>query len=157
VGTGAGIPGIILAIVKEETNFTLLDSNSKKISFVKRVAIELELNNITTINERVEKVTGTFDLVISRAVAPLDILLEITSLLVEIGGKFIFYKGKNIDDEICENLLSNKYIGVSFIEIIKYNLGDNYSRSLIIFEKISLNKDGYPRQYSKIKLESLCK
>jgi 16S rRNA (guanine527-N7)-methyltransferase len=156
VGTGAGMPGIILAIAKPNSDFTLIDSNSKKVNFLNEVIQSLNLRNVKIIQIRAEEYNAKFDLVISRAVAPLPILLEITSNLCQIDGTFIFYKGKNIDSEMCENLLFNKYIGVSFIEVIKYNLNEENFRSLIVFKKSSKNKEGYPRHFSKIKSDNLC-
>jgi len=69
VGTGGGFPGIPLAILFPETYFTLVDSIGKKIKVVEEVVNGLELTNVTSINSRVEEVTGQFDFIVSRAVA----------------------------------------------------------------------------------------
>jgi len=76
IGTGGGFPGIPLAILYPEVNFLLIDSTAKKIKVVNEVAQALELKNVTAIQERAEYVKGTFDSVVSRAVARLAVLTE---------------------------------------------------------------------------------
>ncbi len=76
IGTGGGFPGIPLAILYPEVDFLLIDSTAKKIKVVNEVAETLELKNVTAIQERAEYVKGTFDSVVSRAVARLAVLTE---------------------------------------------------------------------------------
>lgn len=96
VGTGAGLPGIPLAIAKPELDFVLLDSNSKKTRFIQQVSIELGLKNVTPLHERVEKYQPEqkFDTVTARAFTAMpDLLTKTRHLLIE-GGKLLAMKSK---------------------------------------------------------------
>ena len=98
VGTGAGFPGIPLAIMLPQTNFVLIDSLDKRITFLKTVLEELGLSNVTLYHGRAEdfgKDTSfreQFDYCVSRAVAPLPILLEYCSPFIKVDGSLLLYK-----------------------------------------------------------------
>lgn len=79
IGTGGGFPGIPLAILYPDVNFTLIDSRGKKISVVKSIASELELNNIDAFHIRAEDFRGTFQYVVSRAVSSFPVLIRLSS------------------------------------------------------------------------------
>lgn len=108
VGTGAGLPGIVLAIAFPEKHFTLLDSNSKKTRFVVQAASELETNNVVVVQSRVEKYQSpkVFDTVITRAYSAVNDMLQQTSHLLSENGVFLAMKGTNPVSEI-EDLTSN--------------------------------------------------
>jgi 16S rRNA (guanine527-N7)-methyltransferase len=95
VGCGAGLPGLVLAIARPDWQFTLLDSNSKKTSFVQQVAIELGLQNLKVINIRVEelKINEKFDGIISRAFAETGDFVQLTQHLLEDKGRWAAMKG----------------------------------------------------------------
>jgi len=95
VGTGAGLPGLPIAIVRPELSVTLLDSNAKKLRFVRQAAAELELRNTQVLQQRMEQYrpAEAFDMVISRAVATIQDLYTQTAPLVRPGGRFLFMKG----------------------------------------------------------------
>lgn len=95
VGCGGGLPGIVLAIAKPEWSFTLLDSNSKKTSFVQQAAIELGLSNVKVVCSRVEdmKQTEKFDGIISRAFAETGDFIRLTRHLLSEKGKWAAMKG----------------------------------------------------------------
>ena len=97
VGTGAGFPGLPLAIVEPERHFTLLDSNGKKISFVQHVVGKLGLTNVTPVKARAEDYAfqAGFDTVIARALASTPKLLEIAGHLVKEDGVLLAQKGKH--------------------------------------------------------------
>ena len=103
VGTGAGFPGLPLAIAEPECEFTLLDSNNKKIMFVQHVAGLLGLDNVTAIKSRAEDYAPgyRFDTVIARAVAAVPQLLEIAGRHVGEEGVFIALKGRHPADELA--------------------------------------------------------
>jgi 16S rRNA (guanine527-N7)-methyltransferase len=94
VGTGGGFPGIPLAILFPETNFTLLDSTAKKIHVVNEVAKAVELENVTGIHARVEDHKGQYDLIISRAVTTLTQMVAWTKHLIP-SHHWLIFKGGN--------------------------------------------------------------
>ena len=108
IGTGGGFPGIPLAILFPETDFTLVDSIGKKIKVVNEVALSLGLKNVTGIHERVEKIPGRFDFIVSRAVAPLADLLFWTKDKLDSENKndipngWLCLKGGDLNDEIAK-------------------------------------------------------
>ena len=155
VGTGAGFPGIVLKIVFPNLKITLLDSLNKRINYLNEVIKELDLKDINTICARSEEYTKhhreEYDLVVSRAVAHLKILSEITFSSVKINGYLVAMKG-NIDKELedSKNII-NKLNG-KIISINQFNLPkENSIRTLIKIEKIKSTPLIYPREYSKIK------
>ena len=102
IGTGAGFPGLPLAIVEPDRHFVLLDSNNKKIQFVRHAAAALELDNVEAVKARAEDYAPgyRFDTVIARAVATLARLLELAGHHVGEGGVFIALKGRYPDEEL---------------------------------------------------------
>lgn len=154
MGTGAGFPGIVLAICFPHTNITLIESNGKKCNFLNIVKNELGLSNITIINSRIEDYASTnrevFDIVVSRAVAPLKILLEYGIPLVKVNGSFIAMKA-NMKDE--ENNIDNYLIKLNIKEVnrVIFNLPyENSIRTLIEYGKIDKTNNRYPRRYSEM-------
>ncbi|MEP3351481.1 MAG: 16S rRNA (guanine(527)-N(7))-methyltransferase RsmG [Marinomonas sp.] len=103
VGTGPGLPGMVLAICYPDKQFTLLDSNGKKTRFLTQVKMELGINNVTVANERVEKHAhqGEYDHVISRAFASLQDMINWTLPLPKETGNFLAMKGVYPSDEIA--------------------------------------------------------
>ena len=157
VGTGAGFPGIVLKIVFPNLRITLLDSLNKRINYLNEIIKELELDNIETICSRSEEYTKIhreeYDLVVSRAVANLKILSEITFSSVKVNGCLIAMKGK-FEEELKEskdiiNKLNGKIININEFKLPK----ENSNRTLIKIEKIDKTPLIYPREYSKIKKE----
>lgn len=101
VGSGAGLPGIVLAIVKPESKFVLLDTSEKKASFMQQVVIELELKNVLVLSERIETLSRDekFDGIISRAFSEIAKFTQLTKGLLTTGGEWVAMKG-NPEEEI---------------------------------------------------------
>ncbi|TAL63033.1 MAG: 16S rRNA (guanine(527)-N(7))-methyltransferase RsmG [Legionella sp.] len=102
VGTGAGLPGVVLAIAKPDSQFVLLDSNGKKIRFLQEVKRQLSLNNIEIVQSRVENFHPAlgFDTVISRAFSTLEQMLHWTQHLIRPDGIWLAMKGRYPDTEL---------------------------------------------------------
>ena len=153
VGTGAGFPGIPLAICKKDPSFTLLDSLNKRINFLDVVKEEINLNNVENLHGRAEdygkniKYREMYDVAVSRAVAPLNILLELLIPFVKIGGMCVCMKGPNVSEEMkdIENicgLLGAKYIETKNIKLIDGKL----DRNIVIIKKVANTEAKYPRK-----------
>lgn len=154
IGTGAGFPGLVLKIFYPDLELTLLDSNHKKIAFLEVVIKELNLKNVTCINSRAENLPKTyreyFDIVTSRAVAHLRILLELSIPYLKIGGKLIAMKGLS-EDEIKESAKILEKLDSTIVDTIKFNLPiEGSNRSLVIIQKNKKTNEIYPRSYDKI-------
>lgn len=154
IGTGAGFPGIVLKIFYPDLELTLLDSNHKKIAFLEVVIKELNLKNVTCINSRAENLPKTyreyFDIVTSRAVAHLRILLELSIPYLKVGGKLIAMKGLS-EEEIKESAKILEKLDSTIVDAIKFNLPiEGSNRSLVIVQKNKKTNEIYPRSYDKI-------
>lgn len=101
VGTGAGFPGLVLAIALPDTKVVLAEPLKKRVSFLKYAAIDLELSNVCVEAKRVEKVVHeAFELISSRAVTNTKLLLDLTKEISETQTEYLFYKGSRVFEEI---------------------------------------------------------
>lgn len=162
VGTGAGFPGIPLAIILENTEFTLMDSLNKRINFLNEVIKLCDLNNVTTIHSRAEDLGRNieyrekFDICVSRAVANLSTLLEYCIPFVKVGGSFISYKSGNVDEEVDASKSAQTKLSCIIDKKISFTLnGTDMSRSFVKFDKKGTLSKKYPRQAGKPKKEPL--
>ena len=153
VGTGAGFPGIPIAIMNKECNITLLDSLNKRIIFLNDVIEKNNLKNVETIHGRVEEIgqdkkyREKYDISVSRAVANLSTLVEYLVPLVKVGGKIICMKGPDVEKEIEEAKYAIKELGGKIIQVDKFNLPDSdIYRTIVIIEKIKQTDKKYPRK-----------
>ncbi|MEY3807237.1 MAG: hypothetical protein RI893_213 [Pseudomonadota bacterium] len=115
IGTGAGLPGIPLAICLPDISFTLLDSNAKKTRFVQQVVLELKLKNVDIFHSRVEnhQPKQGYDAVLVRAFASLSEIIKLTSHLLVKGGVLLAMKGQNLEQELAEITAKSAVISVS--------------------------------------------
>ena len=106
VGSGAGLPGIVIAIMKPETEVFVLDSVGKKCRFMQVVKSELALENLIVVNSRVEsfKPEKSFSQIASRAFSEASITIQLTKHLLEENGRYLLMKGSNVDEEDIDNL-----------------------------------------------------
>jgi len=105
VGSGAGLPGIVIAIMKPETKVFVLDSVGKKCRFMQAVKSELALENLIVVNSRVEsfKPNKSFSQITSRAFAEASKTIQLTKHLLEENGRYLLMKGSNIEEEDVDN------------------------------------------------------
>jgi len=160
IGTGAGFPGLVLKIVNEDLDITLLDALNKRITFLNEVINENELKNIVALHGRAEELgrdvehREKYDIVISRAVANMNVLLEYMLPLVKVGGKCICMKSVNAEEELenAKNVITLLGGEIEQIEkIYLYDKNDNaLERVLIIIKKVCFTENSYPRKYNKI-------
>lgn len=152
IGTGAGFPGMVLKIVYPELDITLLDSNNKKITFLKELSSKLNIK-VNLINDRAEEYIKdnreSFDIVVSRAVANLNTLSELSLPFVKVNGYFIAMKA-NATEEINNSLNALKTLNSNIEEQLEFKLINNDLRTLIKIKKNKPNDNKYPRRYDKI-------
>ena len=159
IGTGAGFPGLVLKIVFPNIKIDLLDATSKKCNFLKLVVDTLKLDNVNIINKRAEEYSHEcrekYDIVVSRAVAPLKHLLEYSIPLLKVYGLFIALKS-NIDSEIINIDNYYKKLELSEEKIIKFNLPyEDSMRTIYRVRKNKVTSNIYPRTYSQIKKKEI--
>lgn len=153
IGTGAGFPGIPIAIVDKCKDITLLDSLNKRIDFLNAVVKELGLRNITTIHGRSEEMgrdknlREAFDIAVSRAVANMSTLSEYCIPFVKKGGYFIAYKTSNNEEEINESKGAIQKLGGVITETIYKNVDNlNSDRAYLFVKKEKETPKKYPRK-----------
>ena len=151
VGSGAGFPGIVLAILKPDCRFVLLDSLQKRVQFLQRTAEELSLGNVEAQHFRAEDAgrdsrhRERYDVVLARAVAPLNILCEYCLPLVRVGGHMIAYKGAGAMEEVSGAVHAMKVLGSADATIVDARIPEREHR-LIRLQKLHKTPSAYPRK-----------
>lgn len=156
VGSGAGFPSIPLAIVNDKCNVTIIDALNKRIKFLNELVKKLGLENVCAIHARAEDFAKTnresFDVVTARAVARLNVLVELCLPLTKVGGKMIAMKGSSGKEELEEAKKAIFVLGGVIEKIIKVDLPlDMGKRELIVISKVKNTPLKYPRAFAKIK------
>jgi len=170
VGSGAGFPGIPLAIIRPDLQITLVDSLNKRVEFLNVVIEKLELTKVVAIHSRAQEFCTkerreSFDYCIARAVAPMNILLELCVPFVKIGGFFVGYKSVNLDSEMAEAKNAMKILGVKTHKIVDIELGaesaesgtdmEVLQRKIIHLKKEKSTPNKYPRAKNLIKTKPI--
>lgn len=157
IGCGAGFPSLPLKIMNENLNITAIDSVGKKIDFVQNSAEMLEIShNFNTIHTRIEDLAHNldyrekFDIVLSRAVAPLNIILEYSAPFLKMQGYILAYKGSNYEEEIKSSNNALKELNCKIDKILEFNLEEiDTTRYIIKIKKIGDISTKYPRKQNK--------
>ena len=153
VGCGAGFPGVPLAIGCPTAKITLLDSLGKRVHWLEEIlpALGVSAECVTArAEEAVASRRESYDFATSRAVARLNILLELTAPYVKVGGMVIAMKGAAAEEELSEAAGAIKKLGLKLEEVRRFSM-DGTSHSLILLQKITSTPRQYPRRYAKIK------
>ena len=153
-GTGAGFPGMVLALVFNNLNVTLIESNQKKCTFLNEIKNKLSINNVEIINDRIEnygiKNREKFDIVTCRAVTSIPIIIELATSTVKVNGYLVPLK-TNCIEEVNKYKELNKEFNLKLEQIIEYNLPiNNAVRMIPKYIKIKETNSKYPRNYGTI-------
>lgn len=164
VGCGGGFPTIPLAIARPDLKITAIDSTQKKINFVQKAADSLGLTNVIAICARAEapelrKYLESFDIVTSRAMARMPVLIELTLPFAKIGGNVIALKGAQGEIELAESMRAIPILGGD-PSPKRHNLtlkadGGDESRTILVVSKVVETSKAYPRNYSVISKKPL--
>lgn len=153
VGTGAGFPGMPIAILREDIEVTLLDSLNKRINFLDLVVRELGLKNVTTIHSRAEdgarnkNLRESFDIATSRAVANMAVLSEFCLPYVKISGYFVALKGPAIEEELENSKKALSVLGGKLLRVDETIIEDtDLNHNIVVVEKIKECPKTYPRK-----------
>ncbi len=154
IGSGAGFPGIPLKIFRPDIDLVLLDSSGKKTDFISASATSLGIN-VNVLCTRAEEAAKThlresFDAALSRAVAPLDILLELCVPFLRVGGTFAAWKGESFEAELSDAKGSLAALGCAVTGSHFIDPG-----AILLIEKQKPTPDVYPRRFAKIKQKPL--
>lgn len=161
VGTGAGFPGLVLAILNPNKQFILLDSLKKRVDFLEVVIEQLGLDNVKAFQGRAETFgrredfRNQFDFVVSRAVAELPVLMEYCIPFVKKDGYFISYKGKKQEEEVAHSARAFVELTAKFDHLDEYQLSNGHKRYLLYIRNCDETNERYPRKEGKPKKNPL--
>lgn len=153
IGTGGGLPGLVLAIALPDIRFTLLDATGKKIAFLQRLIEDIDLNNARTIHGRAEEIArdprlrGSYSAAVARAVSSLPALIELGLPMVRLGGHLFFPKGSDIEDELenghfAASMLGGEIVGAPLLP----SVGSCIDTRLVIVRKSAPTPGNCPRR-----------
>lgn len=156
IGTGAGFPGLVIKILKNNIDITLLDSLKKRMTYLENAVTNIDLDNVKIIHGRAEEygvLNGhreSYDIALSRAVASLNVLSEYCIPFVKVGGYFICQKGPNYFDELKEAEKAINTLGGKVEDIKKFILPySDITHYIIIIKKMSSTPTKFPRKPGK--------
>lgn len=153
VGTGAGFPGVPLAIVSPEKEFILMDSLNKRLKIIDELCREADIANVTTIHARAEELAKNkahreqYDLCVSRAVANMAVLAEYCLPFIKVGGFLMAYKGPDAETEVTEAAHALSLLGGRVEEIRNGNLKDfGIDHKVVVIKKVKNTPSKFPRK-----------
>ena len=153
VGCGAGFPGVPVKIACPEADLTLLDSLGKRMHWLEEVlpTLGVEARCVTArAEEAVTSCRESYDVATSRAVARLNILLELTAPYVKVGGNVLAMKGTAAMEELEEAKKAIKILGLKLVKVAEFPV-DGTAHTVIVLKKIAPTPAKYPRRFAKIK------
>ena len=154
IGTGAGFPGVVLAVLSPEKEFVLLDSLKKRLAVIEELTAGLGIGNVTCLHMRAEeagrdgRLRESFDMAVSRAVAELPVLLEYALPLVKVGGTVVSYKGTAAEEEVEKSSSALTILGGAVKDILHTGVKGSEHR-LVVIKKQESSPQRYPRKPGK--------
>ncbi len=153
VGTGAGFPGMVLALARADLNVTLLDARQKRLDFLRAVSEAAGAENVRLIHGRAEEYARQgefrekFDLAAARAVAPTNVLCELLLPFVKIGGKALFWKGPSLADELESGRKAAFLLGGKMGEAVLCPVAERgWEHVVLPVDKVRKTPGTYPRK-----------
>ena len=153
VGTGAGFPGIPLAILSPEKDFVLMDSLNKRLKIIDELCEKVGISNVTTVHARAEELARNkqhrekYDLCVSRAVANMAVLAEYCLPFIKVGGFLLAYKGPEAADEAGTAAHALKILGGEILDIRDAKLSAyEISHKIIVIKKVKCTASKFPRK-----------
>ena len=163
VGTGAGFPGIPMAIARNDLKVTLLDSLRKRLAFLEDAAGKLGLSNVETVHARAEDAgrdsahREVYDVAVTRALSRVKVIVELCLPLVRVGGYLIAQKSKDVEHELDEARAMIGQLGGRLSEAARLTIPyTDIQRSLVIVEKTKPTPDEFPRRWGRIAATKEC-
>ena len=160
VGTGAGFPGMPLRLLEPDFDLTLLDSLGKRMAFLQEVCNAMALQRVTCVHARAEEFAAQererFDLAVSRAVAPLNVLCELSLPLVRVGGSFLAMKSVDCGEELQSAKSAISQPGGQLEGCEDYTIpGTDVTHRVVRIRKVRPTPKTFPRAFAKIKKNPL--
>ena len=160
VGTGAGLPGMVLALLTPDARFTLLDSLGKRIDFLQEVCDDMGLPHVTCVHARAEDFAAQhrerYDVAVSRAVAQLNVLCELSLPLVRVGGSFLAMKSVDCAEELQSAKSAISQLGGQLEGCEDYTIpGTDVTHRVVRIRKVRPTPKTFPRAFAKIKKNPL--
>ena len=153
MGTGAGFPGIPLAILSPEKDFVLMDSLKKRLKIIDELCENAEISNVATVHARAEELARNkqhrekYDLCVSRAVANMAVLAEYCLPFIKVGGFLMAYKGPEAAEEAAAAARAVKTLGGEILEIRDADLNAyDISHKIIVIKKVKNTASKFPRK-----------
>lgn len=149
VGTGAGFPGLVMAVAREDIRMTLLEAQQKRCTFLQAVCDALELKNVTIIHDRAETLGKSeehreqYDRAVARAVAPMNVLCEYLLPFVQVGGMAVCWKGPQVENEKEDGNAAARKLGGKDMQLISMGQGGHV---VACVEKTEKTLPQYPRK-----------
>lgn len=156
VGTGAGFPGMPLRLLEPDFDLTLLDSLGKRVAFLQEVCNAMALQRVTCVHARAEEFAAQererFDIAVSRAVAPLNVLCELSLPLVRVGGSFLAMKSVDCAEELQSAKSAISQLGGQLEGCEDYTIpGTDVTHRVVRIRKVRPTPKTFPRAFAKIK------
>jgi 16S rRNA (guanine527-N7)-methyltransferase len=147
LGSGAGVPGLVLAAALPDRSFVLVEAVGRKCAFIRETAAAMGLANVEVLHARAEEVPPAFDGVCARALASLPVLCEYAAPLLAEGGRAVFWKGAVAPQEEADGRHAASVLGLGEPSVVPVTpFAGSARRTLWVFEKVAATPERFPRR-----------